>query len=227
VMIVLAVTLLVAGTVFTTTRSFWLAYRALIHQTERGLSGLRALDDMAVEIARAGFGLGDDLEPLWPGLPGGAPTVDAITVRSNPAGLPGAEREVRFWMKRDGLGAVVLARKATGQAEQVLARHVAELRFEYVDGLGDPVDPALIGLGEVLGGVRIALRLVPDPAGPPVSVPPLSLLVPLESHSATVTFDVRGPVFYRIGVAGIVGQDPTSPRKQVRLRAWKKTVQGS
>ncbi|HUG53029.1 MAG TPA: prepilin-type N-terminal cleavage/methylation domain-containing protein [Vicinamibacteria bacterium] len=227
VMIVLAITLTVSAVLFQTTRSTWQAYRALTHQAERGLSGLRALDDMAVEIARAGFGLRDDGEPLWPGRPGGVPASDAITLRSNPTGVAGAEREVQFWLKTAEDGVAVVARKATGQKEQVLARHVAFLRFDYLDDRGEAVAYSAFGASPPAGAVRITVRLGPDPALPPVSVPPLSLLVPLETQSATVSFDLRGPVFYTVGVSGIVGREPGSERPRVRLHAWKKTGFGS
>jgi prepilin-type N-terminal cleavage/methylation domain-containing protein len=87
VTIVLALTLIIAGVAYRVTRANWLLYRTQTHVTERGSSGLRALDDMAVEIARAGFGLGSDAGPLFPGTRDGARAADAITLRSNPAGV--------------------------------------------------------------------------------------------------------------------------------------------
>lgn len=296
VLIVLAITLLIAGVVYDVTRSSWRLYRTQIHQTERGFSGLRALDDMAVEIARAGFGLGAEAGPLFPGTLGGARATDAITVRSNPGGVagvlradllerdqvvpvegaalfvPGDEvvlvdeertperaqvarvepdalafrsreapdgrfqrpfltslgarvlkvREVGFWLKTDRGGTVVLARKATGQAEQTLARYVGDLRFDYVDEEGEPLDPAEIGPDRVPGGVRITLRLLPNPDLPLVTVPPLSLRVALEPQSASVPFDVFG--FHTIGVAAVIGQDPVSAAKTVGMHAWQKPI---
>lgn len=296
VIIVLGITLLIAGVVFRVTRAGWLLYRAETHLTERGFSGLRALDDMAVEIARAGFGLGSDAGSLFPGTPDGERAADAITLRSNPGGVAavlGADlverdqlvpvegaalfaagdevlltdeqhtleraqvarvapdllafrsrdgpegrllrpfltslgarvlkvREVGFFLKTDRAGTVVLARKATGQAEQVLARYVDELRFEYVDEVGEPMDPAGIRPGVMPGGVRITLRLVPNPDLPRVTVPPLRLQVSLEPQSAAVAFDAFA--FHTVGVAAVVGQDPASAAKSVGMHAWRKPL---
>ena len=205
--IMLAITLIVAEIVYKAARSGWLLYQTQTHVAERGFSGLRSIDDMAVEIARAGFGLGHDAEPVFPGRGDGVRAGDAITLRSNPGGIAAAlgkdllerdqlvpaegaplfaqgdevlladgegtlERaqvarvrpgslafrslegpegqllhefrvllgarvlelhEVAFFLKTDSTGTVVLARKATGQAEQVLARYVGGLAFEYFD----------------------------------------------------------------------------------------------
>jgi hypothetical protein len=250
---------------------------------------------MAVEIARAGYGLGADAEPLFPGTLAGVRATDAITLRSNPGGVAGVlqedlverdqlvpvegaalfvlgdevlladeegtleraqvsrvtpealvfrslsgpngqfqspfmtslgarvlkVREVGFYLKTDGTGTVVLARKATGQAEQILARYVRELRFDYFDEVGEPMDPARIGPGLVPGGVSIALRLLPNPALPLVTVPPLSLRVSLEPQSATVAFDTFA--FHRVGVAGVIGQDQASAERNVGIQAWRKS----
>ena len=92
VMIVLAITLLIAAVVYRITRASWLLYRTQVQVTERGFSALRAVDDMAVEIARAGFGLGD-AGPLFPGRLDGTAAPDAITVRSNPEGIAGSFQE--------------------------------------------------------------------------------------------------------------------------------------
>ena len=201
----LAITLLIAALLYQATRASWLLYRSQTHVTERGFSGVRAMDDMAVEIARAGFGLGD-AGALFAGTLEGTPALDAITLRSNPEGIAGAlqedliendlpvpvegaalfavgddvllvdeekaqerariarvepealvlrsretvdgrlrrpfltalgarilkVREVGFYVKTDRAGVVVLVRKAPGQTEQVLARYVDALQFEYL-----------------------------------------------------------------------------------------------
>jgi prepilin-type N-terminal cleavage/methylation domain-containing protein len=296
VTIVLALTLVVAAIVYKVTRSSWLLYQSQTHVTERGFSGVRALDDMAVEIAREGFGLGSDAGPLFPGTLAGVRGSDAITVRSNPGGVatalqedllerdqlvpveeaalfaegdvvllvdeertleraqvarvgPGSlalrsldgpdgrlvhsfltslgarvlkVREVAFFLKTESSGAVVLARKATGQAEQILARYVGVLRFGYLDETGQPMDPADIGPGRVPGGVEIALALVPNPDLPPVTVPPLSRRLSLEPQSATVAFDPFA--YHTIGVAAVIGQDPGSAEKKLRMHAWPKPL---
>ena len=92
VMIVLAITLLIAALVYKITRASWLLYETQAHVTERGFSGVRAVDDMAVEIARAGYGLGD-AGPLFLGTLDGARAEGAITLRSNPEGIVGMLEE--------------------------------------------------------------------------------------------------------------------------------------
>jgi prepilin-type N-terminal cleavage/methylation domain-containing protein len=295
VIIVLAITLMIGAVVYRVTRANWLLYRAETHVTERGFSGLRALDDMAVEIGRAGFGLGSDAGPLFPGTRNGARASDAITLRSNPAGVAGVlgedlvdrdqlvpvegavlfvvgdevllideertleraqvarveqpdllafrsldgpdgrllrpflagarvlkVREVGFFLKKDRGGTVVLAREATGQPEQILARHVGELRFEYLDEVGQPMAQAAIGPGQVPGGVRVTLRLLPSPDLPLVTVPPLSLTVSLDPQSATIAFDALA--YHTIGVAAVVGQDPASAAKNIGMHAWRRPI---
>jgi prepilin-type N-terminal cleavage/methylation domain-containing protein len=298
VTIVLAITLLIAALVYKITRASWLLYRTQIQVTERGFSSLRAVDDMAVEIARAGFGLGD-AGPLFPGTLDGTPAPDAITVRSNPEGIAGSfqedlvdsgplvrvegaelfavgndvllvdeekaleraqvvrlgpeslglrsretpdgrfrrpfltslgarvlkVREVGFYLKTDRAGVAVLARKAPGQAEQVLARYVGELRFDYVDAASLPRDPRSLTAWRperAVSGVRISLRLVPNPDLPPVTVAPLSVLVSLEPQSAAIAFDAAA--YHTVGLAGVIGQDSASGDRKVRMHAWRNTI---
>jgi prepilin-type N-terminal cleavage/methylation domain-containing protein len=293
VMIAFAITLVIGIGVYRITRASWRLYDTQTHQTERGFSGLRSLDDMAVEIARAGYGLGADAGPLFPGTLAGVRASDAITLRSNPEGVagvlqetlverdqlvpvegaalfavgdevvlvdeegtleraqvskgtpealafrslggPGGQlqspfltdarvlkvREVGFYLKKDRWDVVVLARKATGQREQVLARYVGDLRFDYLDEAGEPMDPARIGPGSAPGGVRINLSLLPNPALPRVTVPPLSLRVCLEPQSATIAFDMFA--FHRVGVAGVIGQDPVSAERKIGMHGWRKS----
>ncbi len=295
VIIVLAITMVIGAVVYTVTRASFLLYDTQVHRTERGFSGTRSLDDMAVEIGRAGYGLGADAFPVFPGTLAGLRAPDAITLRSNPGGVagrlkedlterdqivevegaslfalgddvllvdqegtteraqvslvapdrlafrsvngPGGRlqspflpalaarvlkvREVGFYLKKDAPDTVVLARKAPGQAEQVLARYVGDLGFDYFDDAGEQMDPALLGPGFAPGGVRIRLRLLPNPALPPVTVPPLSLYVSLEPQSATIAFDAFA--FHRVGLAGIIGQDPASGDMKVGMHGWRKS----
>jgi len=298
VMIVLAITLLIAALVYKITRASWLLYETQAHVTERGFSGVRAVDDMAVEIARAGYGLGD-AGPLFLGTLDGARAEGAITLRSNPEGIVGmleedladpeqfvavdgaalfAEgdevlladdepnkleraqvtgvrslalrlrshdtperrfkrppwssghtrilkvREVGFYLTTDRTGALAVARKAPGQSEQILARYVEELQFEYLPaarGLGDPRSLLVRPPQTTPDGVRITLRLRPNPALPPVMVPPRTVLVSREPHWVTIPFDVQG--YHSIGLAGVIGQDPVSGAKTVRMHAWRDT----
>jgi hypothetical protein len=250
---------------------------------------------MAVEIAGAGYGLGEDVGPVFPGRPDGSRAADAITLRSNPGGIAGAlredlaerdtlvdvdgaalfaagddvlladdrgtverarvskatserlafrsvngpegqienrflvsldarvlkVREVGFSMETDRAGVAVVTRQATGQAAQVLARYADALAFAYLDEGGSVMDPDTIGPGVVPRAVRVTLRLDPNPDMPRVTVPVLSLRVPLEAQSATVPFDAFA--FHRIGVAGIVGQDPVSGERKVGMHGWRKS----
>jgi prepilin-type N-terminal cleavage/methylation domain-containing protein len=298
VMIVLAITLLIAALVYKVTRASWLLYQTQTQVTERGFSGVRAIDDMAVEIARAGYGLGD-AGPVFLGTLDGTRSFDAITLRSNPEGIVGvleedltdpeqfvaveeaalfAEgdevlladdqpnkleralvtgarsnalrlrshdtptrgfkrppwsarrtrvlkvREVGFYLTTDRTGVSAVARKAPGQSEQILARYVEELQFEYLPsrGLRDPRSLLVRPPQTTPDGVRITLRLRPNPALPPVVVPPRTVLVSREPHWVTIPFDVQG--YHSIGLSGVIGQDPVSGAKTVRMHAWHDTT---
>jgi prepilin-type N-terminal cleavage/methylation domain-containing protein len=297
VMIVLAITFLIAALVYKITRASWLLYRTQTHVTERGFSGVRAVDDMAVEIARAGYGLGD-AGPVFLGTLDGTRAEGAITVRSNPEGIAGVfqedltdpdrpvavegaaqfavgdevllvddqrkleraqvtgvrndslavrshdtpdgrlkrpfwkqvsrilkVREVGFYLRTDGAGVVVLARKAPGQTEQILARYVEELQFAYLEAARDSSDPRRLLLRRTpatANSVRITLRLRPNPDLPSVTVPPRTVLVSQEQQWATIPFDLAG--YHAIGLAGVIGQDPVSGAKTVRMHVWHDTT---
>jgi prepilin-type N-terminal cleavage/methylation domain-containing protein len=296
VMIVLAITLVLALLTYRITRACWRLYETQTHVTERGFSGLRALDDMAAEIARAGFGLGD-AGAVFVGTLDGTRTSDAITLRSNPEGIAGvfqedltdpgehvavegaalfAEgdevllvdgqrnleraqvtgarsetlalrshdtpdgrfkrpfykgarllkvREVGFYLTTDRWGVLVVARKAPGQSEQILARYVEELSFDYVPAVRETIDPRSLlrrPPQTTPSTVRITLRLRPNPALPPVTVPPLTVFVSQEPQWATIPFDASGN--RAIGLAGVIGQDPRSGARTVRMHAWHDTT---
>jgi hypothetical protein len=295
VLIVLAITLVTGAIIYKVSRASLLLYNTQTHATERGFSGLRCVDDMAVEIARAGYGLGADAAPVFPGTLAGERSPNAIVLRSNPGGVAGAlrenlkekdtlvaieeaplfaagdevllidekgtleraqvtktapealafrsaqspdgqlqnvfltsmaarvlkVREVAFYLKTDAGGTVVLARKATGQAEQTLARYVDALGFTYLDEAGGLMDPKRIGPGTAPGAVRLTLGLLPNPGLPPVTVAPLSLRVALEPQSATVAFDLFA--FHRIGVAGVIGQGPQPASLSIGMHGWRKS----
>ena len=53
-------------------------------------------------------------------------------------------------------------------------------------------------------------------------MPTISRRVSLEPQSATVPFDVLG--YHSIGVAAVIGQDPASAEKKVRMHAWPKPI---
>jgi hypothetical protein len=294
--IVLAITLMIGAAVYRITRSAWLLYRVQTHVAERGFTASRSLDDMAVEIARAGFGLGQDALPVFPGSLDGIARGDAITLRSNPSGraaglredllerdqlvkvegaaqfaagdevllidedrnaeraqvtlarpdalafksretsdgklersyLPArgarlvALREVGFFSTTDRYGVAVLVRKATGQAEQVIARYVDSVHFEYFDEAGERMEAKDIEPGVVPGAVRIALRLRPNPTLPPVVVPPVSLFVTLEPQSTAIAFDAMG--YHTVGLAAVIGRDALTGGKKARMQAWRRPV---
>jgi hypothetical protein len=85
----MALVMIVMGIVYTIMRTSAVAYDLESRQTERGLSALNAVDTMAAEISRTGYGMGSDVERLYPGLSSSGPTSDALTVRSNPDGVVG------------------------------------------------------------------------------------------------------------------------------------------
>ena len=294
VIIVFAITLLIASLTYKITRSCWRLYQTQTQVTERGFSSVRALDDMAVEIARAGYGLGD-AGPVFLGRLDGTRAVDAITVRSNPEGIAGvleedltdprepvtvdgaalfAEgdevllvddqrklerarvtavrsdrlslrshdtpdgsfkrprwiarstrvlkvREVGFYLTTDRTGVLAVARKAPGQAEQILVRYVEELSFEYQQGAHPANDPRslLLRMTRSTGStVRITLTLRPNPSLPPITVPPRTVFVSHEPQWTTIPFDPAG--LHAIGLAGVVGQDPATGAKTVRMHTW-------
>ena len=68
----------------------------------------------------------------------------------------------------------------------------------------------------------ITLRLRPNPALPPVVVPPRTVLVSREPHWVTIPFDVQG--YHSIGLSGVIGQDSVSGAKTVRMHAWHDTT---
>lgn len=293
VMIVLAITLLIAAITYKITRACWRLYQTQTHVTERGFSSVRALDDMAVEIARAGYGLGD-AGPVFLGRLDGTRAVDAITVRSNPEGIAGvleddltdpkepvavdgaalfAEgdevllvddqrkleraqvtavrsdhlslrshdtpdgsfkrprwnarstrilkvREVGFYLTTDRTGVLAVARKAPGQAEQILVRYVEELSFEYQQGarVDDPRSLLLRMTRSTGSTVRITLSLRPNPSLPPITLPPRTVFVSHEPQWTTIPFDPAG--LHAIGLAGVIGQDPATGARTVRMHTW-------
>ncbi len=91
-LLVLLVTLAVIAAVLQATRVARLLHAREVRRTERSTLALRAVEDMAREIERAGFGLGGDVGAVIPGVPGGSPDTDGISVRSNPEGLIGVLR---------------------------------------------------------------------------------------------------------------------------------------
>lgn len=146
-LIVLALSLVTGAIVYRITRASWLVYNTQTHFAERGLTGLRALDDMAIEIARAGYGLGEDAGPLFPGTLAGVRARDAISVRSNPDGIAGVlqqdltERDQLVAVEGAALFAVgddVLLADEEGTVERARVSNVRfdTLAFVSVNGKG-------------------------------------------------------------------------------------------
>lgn len=263
-LVALAVFLVLMAVVLVVLRAGSLLYGTERQRAERGAAGLRAIDDVALEISRAGFGLSRDLQAVLPGLPGEKPSSARLTLRSNPDGVatilldtltrsdrpvrvkdalsfrpgdrvlladgrgnleraeverserdavaltsldgPGGRfrrpypasarlikvREVQYFMRSTPSRGVLLIKQVDSRPEQVLADHVGELRFEYRDDQGGEVAPALVQRARSVAIVRATLRLlpIPDVMTPPVSVPPLSRSVALDSQAAAVSFDV-------------------------------------
>jgi len=129
-------------------------------------------------------------------------------------------REVGFYLTTDRTGVLAVARKAPRQAEQILVRYVEELSFEYQAG-ARPADPRSLLLRRpraTADSVRITLRLRPNPSLPPITVPPRTVFVSPERQWATIPFDPAG--LHAIGLAGVIGEDPATGARTVRIHTW-------
>jgi len=84
-----ALTLVVMAVVFQMTRQLQVIYQAEAKAVEVSSGGLRALDDITSEIARAGYGLGESVPPVLPCSSTRAEAADCILIRSNPEGIAG------------------------------------------------------------------------------------------------------------------------------------------
>jgi hypothetical protein len=130
-------------------------------------------------------------------------------------------REVGFYLTTDRTGVLAVARKAPGQAEQILVRYVEELSFEYQQGARPADDPRrlLLRMTRSTGStVRITLSLRPNPSLPPITVPPRTVFVSHEPQWTTIPFDPAG--LHAIGLAGVIGQDPATGARTVRMHTW-------
>ena len=83
----LLITLVVLGMVFRTAQMLVAIYRTESETAEKSAAAIRAFDDIAMEIARAGYGLGDGVQAVLPFAVGGSGAPGEITIRSNTAGL--------------------------------------------------------------------------------------------------------------------------------------------
>jgi prepilin-type N-terminal cleavage/methylation domain-containing protein len=134
-------------------------------------------------------------------------------------------REVGFYLTRDRTGVSAVARKAPGQSEQVLVRYVEALQFDYLVAPAEPPGPRSLlrrWARSTANMVRITLRLRPNPTLPPIMVPPRMVLVSHEPQWASIPFDPAGD--HAIALAGVIGQDPVSGAKTVRIHAWHDTT---
>ncbi len=87
VLVSLFITLVVLGMVYRTAQMLVAIYRTESKTAEKSAAAIRAFDDIAVEVARAGYGLGDGPQAVLPFVVGGNGSPGEITIRSNAAGL--------------------------------------------------------------------------------------------------------------------------------------------
>ncbi len=87
VLVSLLITLIVLGMVFRTAQMLVAIYRTESETAEKSAAAVRAFDDIAMELARAGYGLGDGVQAVLPFVIGGGGSPDEITLRSNAAGI--------------------------------------------------------------------------------------------------------------------------------------------
>ena len=129
-------------------------------------------------------------------------------------------REVGFYLTTDRTGVLAVARKAPGQSEQILVRYVEELSFEYQQGarVDDPRSLLLRMTRSTGSTVRITLSLRPNPSLPPITLPPRTVFVSHEPQWTTIPFDPAG--LHAIGLAGVIGQDPATGARTVRMHTW-------
>ena len=86
VLVSLLITLIVLGIVFRTAQMLVAIYRKESETAEKSAAAIRAFDDIAMEIARAGYGLGDGVQAVLPFVVGGSGSSSDITLRSNAYG---------------------------------------------------------------------------------------------------------------------------------------------
>ena len=87
VLVSLLITLIVLGMVFRTAQMLVAIYRTESETAEKSAAAVRAFDDIAMELARAGYGLGDGVQAVLPFVIGGGGLPDEITLCSNAAGI--------------------------------------------------------------------------------------------------------------------------------------------
>ena len=99
-------------------------------------------------------------------------------------------REVRFRLER-GLEEEenVLTKEVSGGTPQVLARGVRDLKFDYLDGRGDNVEPAHVDFGERVALVRVHLALASAEAKSSTSS--LTTAIALGRHSVVLGLETR------------------------------------
>ena len=99
-------------------------------------------------------------------------------------------REVRFRLER-GLEEEenVLTKEVSGGTPQVLARGVRDLKFDYLDGRGDNVEPAHVDFGERVALVRVHLAL--PSAEAKSSTSSLTTAIALGRHSVVLGLETR------------------------------------
>jgi hypothetical protein len=121
-----------------------------VRLTERSTIALRAVEEMAREIERAGLGLGGDVVAILPGAPGSSADSDGITIRSSP----------------DALMAVLQSDVRPGQDRALVAG--ASLfqpgeRVFLTDTTGPPIPAVVVDADSR----TLTLRDMAPPTGPP------------------------------------------------------------
>ena len=99
-------------------------------------------------------------------------------------------REVRFRLEpRPGEAGNVLIKEVSGGEPHMLARGVRDLKFDYLDGHGEIVEPTRVGSGERVALVRIHLGL-PE-AEAESSASSLTTAIALGHHSVVLGLETR------------------------------------
>ena len=89
VLVTIIITLIVMMMVFSIAQMIRSVYAREFRTAEVSSGVARALDDVALELARAGYGLGEGVPPILPYHGNHSPSSNAISIWSNPSGASG------------------------------------------------------------------------------------------------------------------------------------------
>ena len=174
----LAITLVVLGVVFRTVQMLVAIYERESEIAEKNVAATRAFGDIAVEIARGGYGLGEGVQAVLPYLTEGSTSPSEITIRSNDDGVAavlGAELTASGQSVRVSAselfneGDKILLTEAGGFSEraEITAVGENELAFRSLDGEdGELLNSYSPDRGaRVLKLVEVGYSLEPAPEG--------------------------------------------------------------